>query len=77
MGEFDIKLMPRTAIKGQAIADFMAKFTYPTKALRMTTEVPNTSESRTKDDKPGDSSDIWSLRIDGSSNVNEVARASS
>ena len=33
LGEFDIKFMPRIAIKGQAVADFVAEFTYPTKAL--------------------------------------------
>ena len=38
LGEFDIKLMLRTAIKGQAVADFMAEFTYPTNALGGTTD---------------------------------------
>ena len=32
LGKFNIKFMLRTAIKGQAIANFMAEFTYPTKA---------------------------------------------
>ena len=44
LGEFDIKFMPRIAIKGQAVADFVTKFTYPTKALGITTNVPSTSE---------------------------------
>ena len=70
LGEFDIKFMPKTAIKGQAIADFVAEFTYPTKAFGGTTNKASTSEGRTKDDDPIDPSNVWSLRIDDSSNVN-------
>jgi hypothetical protein len=29
LGEFDIEYLPRTAIKGQAMADFIAEFTNP------------------------------------------------
>ena len=28
MGQFDINYRPRTILKGQALADFIAKFTY-------------------------------------------------
>ena len=70
LGEFDIKFMPRTTIKGQAIADFVAEFTYPTKALRMITDTLNTSEGCAKDYEPTNPNNVWSLRIDGSSNVN-------
>ena len=69
-GEFNIKFMPRTAIKGQAIADFAAKFMYPTKALGVTTDTSSTSEGRTKDDEPTDPNNVWSLRINGCSNMN-------
>ena len=70
LGEFDIKFMPRTAIKGQAVADFVAEFTYPTKALGGETNRPSTSERQLVDDEPTDPSNVWSLRIDSSSNVN-------
>ena len=60
LGEFDIKFMPRTAIKGQAIADFMAEFTYPTKELGMMTVMPSTLEGRTKDDEPTNLNNVWS-----------------
>ena len=70
LGEFDIKFMPRTTIKGQAVADFVAEFTYPTKALGGETNKPCTSERQPVDDEPTDPSNVWSLRIDGSSNVN-------
>ena len=69
LGEFDIKFMPMTIVKGQAIADFVAEFTYLTKALGVTA-TSSTSEGRTKDDEPTDLNNVWSLRIDGSSNVN-------
>ena len=70
LGEFDIKFVPRTAIKGQAIVDFMAEFTYLTKALGMATDTPGTSEGHKRDDEPTDLSNMWSLRTDSSSNVN-------
>ena len=58
LGEFDIKFMPRTTIKGQAVVDFVAEFTYPTKVLRIMTDVLSTSEERTIDDDPTDPSNI-------------------
>ena len=71
LGEFDFKFMPMTAIKGQVVADVVAEFTYSTKALGVTTIVSGTSEGRTKDDEPTDLNNVWSLRIDRSSNMNE------
>ena len=70
LGEFDIKFMPSTTIKRQAIANFVAEFTYPAKALGMAVDKPSTSKGRKKDDDPTDPNNVWSLRIDGSSNVN-------
>ena len=70
MGEFDIKFMPRTAIKGQALANFVAEFTYLTMVLRGAVDMPSTSVEHKKDDEPTDPSNVWSLRIDGSSNMN-------
>ena len=70
LGEFDIKFIPRTTIKGQVIADFVAKFTYLNKALGVAIDTPSTSEGHKKDDEHIDPSNVWSLRIDGSSNMN-------
>ena len=72
LGEFDIKFMPMTAIKGQAVADFVAEFSYPTKVLRGETINLSTSEKHLVDDEPTDPSNVWNLRIDGFSNVNGV-----
>ena len=58
LGEFDIKFMPRTAVKGQAVANFVAEFTYLTKALGMTTSAPSTPEGCIKDDEPTDPSNV-------------------
>ena len=43
MGEFDIKFMPRTTIKGQAVADFVAEFSYSTKVFGGENTTPSTS----------------------------------
>ena len=48
----------------------MAEFIYPTKALGMATDTPSTSKGRKKDDEPTNSSNVWSLKINGSSNLN-------
>ena len=69
LGEFDIKFMPRTAIKGQALANFVAEFTYLTTTLGGATNTPSTSLEHEKDNEPTDPSNMWSLRTDGSSNV--------
>ena len=71
LGEFDIKFMPRTTIKGQTVADFVVEFTYPTKVLGGETNKPSTSERQPIDDEPTDPSNVWSLRIEGSFNVNK------
>ena len=63
--------MPKTAIKGQSVADFIVEFTYPNKTLRVTINASSTSEGRVKDDEPTDLDNVRSLRTDGSSNMNE------
>ena len=70
LGEFDIKFMLRKTIKRKAVADFMAEFMYPTKALGVKINVMSTSEGSPMDDDLTDPSNVWSLRIDGSSNMN-------
>ena len=48
----------------------MAKFTYLTIALGGATDTLSTSREHKKDDEATDLSNMWNLRIDGSSNVN-------
>ncbi|KAL5565982.1 hypothetical protein UlMin_029146 [Ulmus minor] len=53
LGEFDIQFKPRTAIKGQALVDFIDEFTYtPEMSKKLMTQTQNSQ---------------WKLYIDGSS----------
>ena len=52
------------------MADFVAGFSHPTKAFEAENTTPSTSENEPIDDDPTDLSNIWNLRIYGSSNVN-------
>ena len=54
LSEFDIRYKPRTAVKGQILADFIMEFT-PTKSTEATQPTP---------DLP-----IWRLSVDGASNA--------
>ena len=63
--------MPRTMVKGQALADFVVEFIYSTMALGEAVDRLSTSVEHKKGDEPTDLSNVWSLRIDGSSNMNQ------
>ena len=54
LSEFDIRYKPKTAIKGQVLADFVMEFTLaePTKSAQTTTDLP-----------------IWRLSVDGTTNA--------
>ena len=54
LSEFDIRYKPKTAIKGQALADFVIEFTSAEPA----------ENAQTMTDLP-----IWKLSIDGASNA--------
>ena len=57
MSEFDIEYLPRTSIKGQAVADFVAEFTEPdVEVAKMMTEQTKKSYQ-------------WKLHVDGSLNT--------
>ena len=59
MSQFNINFRSRTAIKGQALVDFIVEFTYN---VNLSTEVIG---------KPAlDLSRLWKLYVDGSSNEN-------
>ncbi|XP_059658398.1 uncharacterized protein LOC132304680 [Cornus florida] len=63
--EFDIQYKPRTAVKAQVLADFLAEFTPPEeeKQPQFSTE-PDLSEQMGPEV-------VWDLFVDGSSNVQE------
>ena len=68
--EFDIEFMPRTAIKRQTLADFVAEFTYSTTTLSGPIDKLSASGEHKKNDELTDLSNVWSLRIYGSSIMN-------
>ena len=70
LGEFDVKFMPRITIKGQAVADFVAEFSYPTKVFGSENVTSSTLRKQLVDSDPTDPNNFWNMRIDGSSNVN-------
>ena len=57
LSKFDIQYQPRTAVKGQALGDFVAEFTEPN------ISEPIRDEPTAKIDIP-----TWQLYVDGSSN---------
>ena len=58
LGAFDIQYRPRTSIKGQVLANFVAKFT-PRQPKVLQIEGSKTMETR---------EDIWQVYVDGMSN---------
>ncbi|XP_027156081.1 uncharacterized protein LOC113756723 [Coffea eugenioides] len=56
LGEYDLSYEPRTAIKAQALADFLAELTF-TEGPESTSALPEVSTSS-----------LWTLYVDGSSN---------
>ncbi|KAM1863101.1 hypothetical protein ACFX14_003489 [Malus domestica] len=65
LGEFDISYQPKPAEKGQAVADFIADFTYPIDIVSTPKEVVSLPLEAQKI-KPTTLS--WSIYVDGSSN---------
>ncbi|KAM1041861.1 hypothetical protein ACFX2I_030941 [Malus domestica] len=65
LGEFDISYQPKPAEKGQAVADFIADFTYPVD-IASTPEAVASLPSEAQ--KVESTTSAWSLYVDGSSN---------
>ncbi|KAM2932232.1 hypothetical protein FF1_040327 [Malus domestica] len=65
LGEFDISYQPKPAEKSQAVADFIADFTYPIDIVSTPKEVVSLPLEAQKIEP---TSPTWSLYVDGSSN---------
>lgn len=61
LGEYDLRYKPRTAIKGQVMADFIADLT-PNMELQEKNDVDNVTPQSSPDPE------LWTVYIDGSSN---------
>ncbi|XP_074362758.1 uncharacterized protein LOC141703043 [Apium graveolens] len=58
LSQFNIKFIPRTTIKAQALAEFVMECTFP--------ETPETPETSSKGKKESNNRDLWTLYVDGS-----------
>ncbi|KAM3004293.1 hypothetical protein FF2_034563 [Malus domestica] len=65
LGEFDISYQPKPVEKGQAVADFIADFTYPVDIVSTPKKVVSLPF---KAQKIEPTTPAWSLYVDGSSN---------
>ncbi|KAM2051222.1 hypothetical protein ACFX16_032864 [Malus domestica] len=65
LGEFDISYQPKPAEKGQAVADFIADFTYHVDIVSTPKEVVSLPSDAQKIEP---TAPTWSLYVDGSSN---------
>ncbi|KAM2437414.1 hypothetical protein EV1_014446 [Malus domestica] len=65
LGEFNISYQPKPAKKGQAVADFIADFTYPVDIVSSPKEVVSLPSEAQKIEP---TAPTWSLYVDGSSN---------
>ncbi|KAK9073364.1 hypothetical protein SSX86_007688 [Deinandra increscens subsp. villosa] len=62
LGQYDLQFKPRTAIKGQVVADFLAEMPVGNNKAHMTKTNSNISENASKE--------VWKLFTDGSSGEN-------
>ncbi|CAL9004835.1 unnamed protein product [Prunus brigantina] len=67
LSQYDLLYRPKTAIKSQALADFVVEFTSTVEEEKMVTK----SKEKADDISPADSNlpnDMWQLHVDGASN---------
>ena len=73
LGQFDLNFCPRTIIKGQALANFIAKFTYfdTTEVVGMTDNAEATKVAEALGEKNStlvkEDAEQWTLYVDGAS----------
>lgn len=69
LGEFEDKFFPKTTIKAQALANFVAEFTCPNTIARPQSNNPEPSiPIRLKE--PWDKTSVWILTVDRAANAN-------
>ncbi|CAL8174574.1 unnamed protein product [Prunus armeniaca] len=68
LGEFDIQFKPRTAEKGQAVADFISELTPPTLSETSSPNPILTAPEKMDAERFDNSVPLWILHVDGSAN---------
>ncbi|KAI5322759.1 hypothetical protein L3X38_031831 [Prunus dulcis] len=68
LSQYDLLYRPKTAIKAQTLADFVAKFTPSAEKEKLVNQRKESSKTDGTSAEPSKPSDMWQLRVDGASN---------
>ncbi|KAI5335029.1 hypothetical protein L3X38_025162 [Prunus dulcis] len=68
LSQYDLLNRPKTALKAQALADFVAEFTPSVEEEKLVNKKKERSRADRTSTEPDQPRDIWQLRIDGASN---------
>ncbi|BFG16938.1 hypothetical protein CerSpe_032120 [Prunus speciosa] len=68
LSQYDLLYRPKTAIKAQALADFVAEFTSSAEEAKLVNHEKESSKTDGTSAEPGQPTDMWQLRLDGASN---------
>ncbi|KAI5354380.1 hypothetical protein L3X38_007275 [Prunus dulcis] len=68
LSQYDLLYRPKTAIKAQALADFVAEFTPSAEKEKLVNQNKERSKADGTSAEPSQPRDMWQLRVDGASN---------
>ncbi|BFG32443.1 hypothetical protein CerSpe_187170 [Prunus speciosa] len=68
LSQYDLLYRPKTAMKAQALADFVAEFTSSAEEAKPVNHKKESSKTDGTSAEPGQPTDMWQLRVDGASN---------
>ncbi|KAI5336927.1 hypothetical protein L3X38_016196 [Prunus dulcis] len=68
LSQYDLLYRPKTAIKAQALADFVAEFTPSAEKEKLVNQKKESSKADGTSAEPSQPGDMWQLRVDGASN---------
>ncbi|CAL9000311.1 unnamed protein product [Prunus brigantina] len=68
LSQYDLLYRPKTAIKAQALADFVAEFTPSAEEEKLVSKKKESSRADKTSIEPDQPRDMWQLRVDGASN---------
>ncbi|XP_020415620.1 uncharacterized protein LOC109948104 [Prunus persica] len=68
LSKYDLLYRPKTAIKAQALADFVVEFTPSVEKEKLVNQKKESSKADGTSAEPSQPRDIWQLRVDGASN---------